>query len=76
MTIQKVKKDYRHESIQEKCYQGLLMWMRICSPQTATIEKLCDALRQTRCTEALEALSRAGMSYYCYRIVIYNDKLF
>ena len=52
------------------------MWMRICSPQTATIEKLCDALRQTRCTEALEALSRAGMSYYCYRIVIYNDKLF
>lgn len=59
-TIENIDKDYKHETVDEKCYQGLLMWMRSCGTQTATTKKLCDALRQTGCSEALEALSKAG----------------
>ena len=62
--IENVDKDYKDEKVDEKCYQGLLIWMRSCGLQTATTKKLCDALRQAGCTEALEALSRAGMSSY------------
>ena len=59
-TIENVDQDYGR--VKEKCYQGLLMWIRSCGTQTATTKKLCDALRQAGCTEALEALSKAGMS--------------
>ena len=61
-TITNVDKNHSHESVEEKCYQGLLMWMRSCGTQTATTKKMCVALGQTGCTEALEALSKAGMS--------------
>jgi len=61
-TIENVDKDYQNETVGEKCYQGLRKWMESCGPQTATTRKLCDALRQTGCTEALEALSKAGVS--------------
>lgn len=60
-TIENVDKDYQNETVGEKCYQGLRKWMESCGPQTATTRKLCDALRQTGCTEALEALSKAGI---------------
>ena len=59
-TIKNVDEDYR--KVDEKCFQGLLMWMRSCGPQTATTKKLCNALRETGCTKALEELSKAGMS--------------
>ena len=63
-TIENVDRNYSHESVEEKCYQGLLMWMRNSGPQTATTKKLCNALRKTGCTEGLEALSKAGRSNY------------
>ena len=63
-TIQNIDTNYSHESVEEKCYQGLLMWMKNCGTQTATTNKLCDALRKTGCIEALEELSRAGMLNY------------
>ena len=61
-TIQNVDKNHSNETVEEKCYQGLLVWMANCGTQTATTKKLCDALRQTGCTKALETLSKAGMS--------------
>ena len=59
-TIENVDVDYRR--VKGKCYQGLLMWIRSCGTQTATTKTLCDALRQAGCTEALEELSKAGLS--------------
>ena len=61
-TIANVDNNHCHEPVEEKCYQGLLTWMRNSGPQTATTQKLCNALRKTGCTEALEELSKAGMS--------------
>ena len=58
--IENVDNDYK--TVEEKSYQGLLMWLRSCGTRTATTKKLCDALRRAGCTEALEALSNAGMS--------------
>ena len=45
--------------------------MESCGTQTATTKKLCNALRKTGCTKALEALSKEGMSNYGLRLVIY-----
>lgn len=58
-TIENVDEDYRR--VNEKCYQGLLRWMESCGTQTATTKKLCNALRKTGCTKALEALSKEGV---------------
>jgi len=63
-TIENVDTDYKHETVGEKCYQGLRKWIESCGTQTATTKKLCNALRQAGCPEALEALSQAGMSNY------------
>lgn len=60
--IEHVDADYKDGNVYEKCYQGLLKWMRSCSTQTATTKQLCDALRQTGCIEALEELSKAGIN--------------
>ena len=73
--IENVDKDYKHETVDEKCYQGLRKWMESCGTQTATTKKLCDALRQTGCTEALKALLKAGTSNYGERLVIYIGEL-
>ena len=66
-TIANVDNNHCHEPVEEKCYQGLSMWMRNSGSQTATTKKLCNALRKTGCTEALEALSKAGMSNYAVK---------
>ena len=62
VAIEIVEKDCKDDKVYEKCYQGLLMWMRSCGTQIATTRQLCDALRQAGSSEALEALLKAGMS--------------
>jgi len=62
VAIDNVVTDYKDGKVYEKLYQGLLEWMRKCGTQTATTKQLCDALRQTGCTEALKALSKGGIN--------------
>lgn len=58
--IENIEADHRHAAAQEKCFQGLFAWTRIASNQVATMQKLCNALHEAGCTEALEKLSRKG----------------
>jgi len=48
--------DYKNASVDEKCYQGLLVWKDGQGPEGATIKTLCDALRLAGCSEAMKAL--------------------
>ena len=56
MTIRNLDEDHKHCEVAEKCYQGLLKWKENLGPQGATIEKLCRAMQNVGCSEALEAL--------------------
>lgn len=51
--------DEEHKAISEKCYQGLLTWMR--GDKNASTRDLCDALRRADCLEALKELSKEGL---------------
>ena len=59
VTIERLHEDYRG-NVAEKFYQGLLAWSR--GTQRATTKKLCKALHLAGCSEALEKLSKEGMS--------------
>lgn len=50
--------DAENRTISEKCYQGLLIWMR--GERNASTRELCDALQRADCREALDQLSREG----------------
>ena len=63
VTIDALDEDY--SKVAEKFYQGLLAWMRSRGTQRATTKKLCEALHRAGCSEALNKLSREGMSSYC-----------
>ena len=62
VTIERLDEDYCGK-VAEKLYQGLLAWSR--GTQRATTKKLCEALRLAGCSQALETLSREGMSNNC-----------
>lgn len=51
--------DAENRTISEKCYQGLLIWMR--GERNASTRELCDALQRADCREALDQLSREGL---------------
>ncbi|XP_020610357.1 netrin receptor UNC5A-like isoform X2 [Orbicella faveolata] len=54
--IRNLYEDYKNASVDEKCYQGLLVWKDGQGPEGATIKTLCDALRLAGCSEAMKAL--------------------
>lgn len=56
--IRNLEEDHKNASVQERCYQGLLVWKDNRGPQGATIKALCHALRLAKCSEALNALQR------------------
>jgi len=58
MAIRNLEEDNKHNEVAEKCHQGLLKWKEKLGPQGATIKKLCRALQNVGCSEALEALRR------------------
>ena len=62
--LENVEENWKHSKVDEKCYQGLLEWVRNFS-QKATTRALCKALRLEGCSEALETLSKEGKSNQC-----------
>ena len=66
VVIENVDEDY--SKVAEKFHQGLLAWMIRRGTQRATTKELCEALRLAGCSEALEKLSREGMSNNCEHI--------
>ena len=62
--LENLDEDYKNCKVSEKCYQGLLEWVRNGS-QKPTTRTLCKALRLAGCSEALETLSKEGMSNQC-----------
>ena len=56
--IRNLEEDHKNASVDEKCYQGLLVWKDNRGPQGAMIKALCDALHLAGCSEALKALQR------------------
>lgn len=56
--IRNLEEDYKNDSVNEKCYQGLLKWKDGQGCQGATITTLCDALVVVGCSEALTTLRR------------------
>lgn len=57
--IENVCVNHREYGVEEMFYQSLLKWKKHLGEE-ATTEKLCDVLREVRCTEALKKL-RGGM---------------
>ena len=73
-TIENVDEDY--SKVAEKFYQGLLTWMRSRGTQRATTKKLCEALHLAGCSEALEKLSREGMSNNWEHIKLKSPRIY
>lgn len=56
--IRNLEEDHKNATVEERCYQGLLVWKDNLGPQGAMIKALCDALYFASCSEALKALQR------------------
>ena len=63
-TIENLEEDNKSCKVGEKCLKGLVAWARSVGSE-ATTRRLCIALRQAGCLEALEALAKEGMSNQC-----------
>lgn len=59
-TIENLEED--NNTVDERFYKGLLKWKGKVGCQNATKEKLCDALREMGCSEALKVLSTLCIS--------------
>ena len=53
--IENICVNHKEYGVEESFFQGLLKWKKRFGEE-ATTEKLCDVLREARCTEALKKL--------------------